>query len=38
MADNKLKRGAADRRPVSGGEGCEGGYFARKYQQNRPKT
>ena len=31
MADNKSKRGAADRRQVAGGEGYEVNYFARKH-------
>lgn len=31
MADNKAKRGAADRRQVAGGEGYEVNYFARKH-------
>ena len=31
MADNKSKRGAADRRRVAGGEGYEVNYFARKH-------
>lgn len=31
MADNKSKRGAADRRKVAGGEGYEVNYFARKH-------
>ncbi|MBZ9719339.1 MULTISPECIES: DUF3606 domain-containing protein [Mesorhizobium] len=31
MADNKSKRGAADRRQVSGDEGYEVNYFARKH-------
>ncbi|WP_318012752.1 MULTISPECIES: DUF3606 domain-containing protein [unclassified Mesorhizobium] len=39
MADNKSKRGAADRRQVSGGEGYEVNYFARKHgiRESRPK-
>jgi hypothetical protein len=32
MADNKSKRGPADRRRVAGGEGYEVQYFARKHQ------
>lgn len=31
MADNKSKRGAADRRQVAAGEGYEVNYFARKH-------
>ncbi|WP_010161922.1 DUF3606 domain-containing protein [Sphingomonas sp. PAMC 26617] len=31
MADNKSKRGAADRRQVAGGEGYEVNYFVRKH-------
>jgi hypothetical protein len=31
MADNKSKRGAADRRQVSGADGYETSYFARKH-------
>lgn len=31
MADNKSKRGAADRRQIAGGEGYEVNYFARKH-------
>lgn len=31
MADDKLKRGGADRRQVAGGEGYEVNYFARKH-------
>jgi len=31
MADNKSKRGAADRRQVASGEGYEVNYFARKH-------
>ena len=31
MADNKTKRGAADRRQVAGGEGYQVNYFARKH-------
>jgi hypothetical protein len=31
MADNKSKRGTADRRQVAGGEGYEVNYFARKH-------
>ena len=31
MADNKAKRGGPDRRRVSGGEGYEVNYFARKH-------
>lgn len=31
MADNKAKRGGADRRTVAGGEGYEVNYFARKH-------
>ena len=32
MADNKSKRGGADRRRVAGGEGYEVSYFARKHR------
>lgn len=31
MADNKSKRGGADRRTVAAGEGYEVRYFARKH-------
>ena len=31
MADNKNKRGGADRRTVAAGEGYELSYFARKH-------
>lgn len=31
MADNKSKRGAADRAKVAAGEGYEVNYFARKH-------
>ena len=31
MADNKNKRGGADRRQVSSSEGYEANYFARKH-------
>ena len=31
MADDKSKRGAADRKRVAGGEGYEVSYFARKH-------
>ena len=31
MADNKRKRGKADRARVAGGEGYEVSYFARKH-------
>lgn len=31
MADNKSKRGGADRKKVAGGEGYEVNYFARKH-------
>ena len=31
MADNKSKRGGADRSKVAGGEGYEVAYFARKH-------
>jgi len=31
MADDKSKRGGADRRTVSAGEGYEVSYFARKH-------
>lgn len=38
MADNKLKRGAADRRQVAGGEGYEVNYFARKHGISREQA
>jgi hypothetical protein len=38
MADNKSKRGAADRRRVSGGEGYEVAYFARKHGISRDQA
>lgn len=31
MADNKSKRGAADRRQIAAGEGYEVNYFAKKH-------
>lgn len=31
MADDKTKRGGADRQQVAGGEGYEASYFARKH-------
>ena len=38
MADNKSKRGAADRRQVAGGEGYEVNYFARKHGINKDQA
>ena len=38
MADNKSKRGAQDRRQVSGSEGYEVGYFARKHGISRDQA
>ncbi|MDG4881937.1 DUF3606 domain-containing protein [Mesorhizobium sp. WSM4884] len=38
MADNKSRRGAADRRQVSGGEGYEVNYFARKHGISREQA
>ena len=38
MADNKAKRGAADRRKVSKSEGYEVAYFARKHGITREQT
>ncbi|PBB17405.1 DUF3606 domain-containing protein [Mesorhizobium sp. WSM4313] len=38
MADNRSKRGAADRRQVSGGEGYEVNYFARKHGISREQA
>jgi hypothetical protein len=35
MADDKTKKGAADRRKVAGGEGYEVSYFARKHGLSR---
>lgn len=35
MADNKSKRGGADRRQVSSSEGYEVSYFARKHGISR---
>ncbi|AUW59273.1 DUF3606 domain-containing protein [Sphingobium sp. SCG-1] len=32
MADNRAKRGGADRRQVASGEGYEVSYFARKHK------
>jgi len=38
MADDKAKRGIADRRQVSGGEGYEVNYFARKHDITRQQA
>ncbi|MBZ9660846.1 DUF3606 domain-containing protein [Mesorhizobium sp. ESP-6-4] len=38
MADDKSKRGATDRRQVSGGEGYEVNYFARKHGISREQA
>lgn len=38
MADDKSKRGAADRRRVAAGEGYEVGYFARKHGIGKGKA
>ncbi|MCC7348905.1 MAG: DUF3606 domain-containing protein [Variibacter sp.] len=38
MADNKSKRGAADRRKVSGSEGYEVNYFATKHGITREQA
>lgn len=38
MADDKTKRGAGDRRRVSGSEGYEVGYFARKHGISREQA
>ena len=38
MADDKNKRGAADRRQVAGGEGYEVRYFARKHGISRDQA
>lgn len=38
MADDKSKRGGADRRRVAGGEGYEVGYFARKHAITRDQA
>jgi len=38
MADDKSKRGGQDRRRVSGSEGCEVGYFARKHGIRREQA
>lgn len=38
MADNKAKRGGADRRRVAGGEGYEVNYFARKHGITKPQA
>ena len=38
MADNKSKRGWADRRRVAGGEGYEVSYFARKHGITRERA
>jgi len=38
MADDKSKRGAADRRRVAGGEGYEVNYFARKHSISKDQA
>lgn len=38
MADNKTKRGAADRRQVAAGEGYEVRYFARKHKLSKDQA
>jgi len=38
MADDKSKRGGADRRTVAGGEGYEVGYFAEKHGLTREQA
>ncbi len=38
MADNKSKRGGQDRRRVSGSEGYEVSYFARKHGITREQA
>ncbi|MDO7841912.1 DUF3606 domain-containing protein [Sphingomonas immobilis] len=38
MADDKTKRGAADRRKVAGGEGYEVNYFARKHDISKEQA
>ncbi len=38
MADDKTKRGGADRRTVSAGEGYEVGYFAKKHGITRDQA
>lgn len=38
MADDKSKRGAADRRRVAGGEGYEANYFARKHSISKDQA
>jgi len=38
MADNKKKRGAADRRQVAAGEGYEVNYFATKHDITREQA
>lgn len=38
MADDKTKRGGADRRRVAAGEGYEVGYFARKHGISRDQA
>ena len=38
MADNKNKRGGADRRQVSSSEGYEANYFARKHGISRAEA
>jgi len=38
MADDKTKRGAADRRKVAAGEGYEVSYFARKHSISKEQA
>ena len=38
MADDKTKRGGADRRTVAAGEGYEVGYFAKKHGITRDQA
>ncbi len=38
MADDKKKRGAADRRQVAGSEGYEVNYFAKKHGISRDQA
>jgi hypothetical protein len=38
MADDRSKRGGSDRRRVSGGEGYEVAYFARKHGISRQQA
>lgn len=38
MAGDKLKRGGADRRHFTGGEGYEVKYFARKHRITKDQT